>query len=251
MPGQLARAYKSGSQRTRVVSEAWAAENLYCPNCPSPNLKAAPPNTETVDFTCPDCESPFQLKSQARPVAGKVLDAAYSAMRRAILEGRTPNLMVLHYEPSAWEVRNLVLVPRFAFSMSCVEERKPLSATARRHDYVGCMIVLANIPPDARISLVTDGSVRSPTKVRAEYARLRPLEKLRHEARGWTLDVLNVVRSLGREEFSLGEVYAFAAELGRLHPQNKNVEPKIRQQLQELRKLGILEFLGAGRYRLT
>ena len=63
--------------------------------------------------------------------------------------------------------------------------------------------------------------------------------------------MLNVVRSVGKEEFSLGEVYAFAGELARLHPRNHRIEPKIRQQLQRLRDLGFLEFLGRGMYRLT
>ena len=57
------------------------------------------------------------------------------------------------------------------------------------------------------------------------------------------------MRGLGKREFSLGEVYAHAEALARLHPQNKNVEPKIRQQLQILRDMGFLEFLGRGRYR--
>ena len=70
-------------------------------------------------------------------------------------------------------------------------------------------------------------------------------------ARGWTLDVLNVVRSLGREDFSLADVYARSAELARLHPRNRFVRPKIRQQLQILRDLGLLEFLGRGRYRVS
>ena len=43
--------------------------------------------------------------------------------------------------------------------------------------------------------------------------------------------MLNVVRSLGREEFTLAEVYAFADTLRRLHPQNRHVEDKIRQSV--------------------
>ena len=31
---------------------------------------------------------------------------------------------------------------------------------------------------------------------------------------------------------------------------NRNIQPKIRQQLQVLRDLGLLEFLGVGEYRL-
>ena len=39
--------------------------------------------------------------------------------------------------------------------------------------------------------------------------------------------------------------------MARLHPQNRFVRPKIRQQLQILRDLGLLEFLGRGRYRVS
>lgn len=48
------------------------------------------------------------------------------------------------------------------------------------------------------------------------------------DSRGWTLDVLNVVRSLGSTEFSLADVYAFADELRRLHPDNLHIRDKIR-----------------------
>jgi type II restriction enzyme len=69
-------------------------------------------------------------------------------------------------------------------------------------------------------------------------------------ARGWTLDVLNVVRGLGKAEFTLAEVYAHEAALARLHPGNFHVRDKIRQQLQALRDLGFVEFLGSGNYRV-
>jgi type II restriction enzyme len=206
---------------------------------------------EAIDFTCPDCESPFQLKSLSRPFAARIVDAAYRAMRQAIVENRTPNLVLLHYDPACWEVKNLVLVPRVVFSLSLLERRKPLGPTARRRGWVGCNIMLANVPPDARIPIVADGIATSPTWVREQYARLRPLEKLGHEARGWRLDVLNVVRAFGREEFSLADVYACSVELARLHPHNLHVHDKIRQQLQRLRNLGFVEFVGRGNYRLV
>jgi type II restriction enzyme len=169
-------------------------------------------------------------------------------MKRAIVTGQTPNLLALHYDRARWQVIDLIVVPGFAYSLSVIEKRKPLGTEARRSEWVGCNILLSNIPPDARIPVVQDGVVRDPDAVREQYARLRPLEKIRHEARGWTLDVLNVVRGLGRAEFSLADVYARAAQLARLHPANRHIEPKIRQQLQVLRDLGLVEFLGRGRY---
>lgn len=86
--------------------------------------------------------------------------------------------------------------------------------------------------------------------VRKRFERLRPLERQRWYNRGWTMDVLKVVRALEKKEFSLAEIYSSAGQLRRLHPENRHVEPKIRQQLQRLRDLGFLEFLGRGRYRV-
>ena len=250
MPGDLAAPYKSPAQRARVVTEGWGEKNLYCANCSSPHLLRAAANAQVIDFTCPDCAHPFQLKSQSRPFSARIVDAAYSAMRDAIQEGRTPSLLALHYDPLRWSVLNLILLPRFVFTLSCLERRKPLGSGARRHGWVGCNIVLTSIPPDARIPIVSEGHVARASEVRERFARLRPLEGLRHEARGWTLDVLNVLRGIGQKEFTLTEGYAFEGELARLHPANRFVRPKIRQQLQTLRRMGLVEFLGQGRYRL-
>jgi type II restriction enzyme len=171
-------------------------------------------------------------------------------MRRAIEEDRTPNLFALHYLPQAWKVRSLILIPRFAFSTSMLEKRKPLGPRARRAGWVGCNIVLANIAPDARIPIVADGIACSATEVRRHYARLRPLANLSLEKRGWTLDVLKVVRSLSKQEFSLSDVYTFEDELARLHPANRHIRDKIRQQLQVLRDMGFVDFHGGGKYCL-
>jgi type II restriction enzyme len=171
-------------------------------------------------------------------------------MVRAILEDRTPNLFALHYEISDWVVENVILIPRFAFPLSAIEKRKPLAETARRAGWVGCNILLHSIPPDARIKIISNGKPVAPAAVRAQYARIRPLAKLDAKQRGWTLDVLNVVRSLGKPEFDLADVYESEAKLAKLHPANRHIQPKIRQQLQVLRDLGILEFVGRGEYRL-
>jgi type II restriction enzyme len=171
-------------------------------------------------------------------------------MKRAILEDRTPNLYALHYDMAAWAVANLILIPSFAFPLSAIEERKPLSATARRAGWVGCNILLGAIPPDARIPVIVDGVALPEAQVRQQYTRIRPLEKLKTDQRGWTLDVLNAVRSLGKNQFALNDVYALESRLARLHPANRHVRDKIRQQLQVLRDLGLLEFLGGGEYHL-
>jgi hypothetical protein len=52
--------------------------------------------------------------------------------------------------------------------------------------------------------------------------------------RSWTLDVLAALHSLGKREFTLDEAYSPAPGLSALHPANRHVGPKIRQQLQVL-----------------
>ena len=59
-----------------------------------------------------------------------------------------------------------------------------------------------------------------------------------------------MVQSLGKLEFTLADVYANAGSLAKLHPNNRHVRDKIRQQLQVLRDLGLLTFLGSASYRL-
>jgi type II restriction enzyme len=240
MPAHLALSYRSPAQQARVVSEAWGRDNLYCPNCQSPALNPEPNNRAAFDYSCPNCELPFQLKSQSLPLRDRIIDAAYEAMMRAIREDRTPNLYALHYSRIVWQVQNLILVPHFAFSASAVEARKPLTSKARRAGWVGCNIVLKNIPLDARIHLVSDGVPMPPQQVRERFHRLKPLEEISPKERGWTLDVLKVIRSLGKKEFSNSNVYAYESQLERLHPNNRHIKDKIRQQLQVLRDRGFL-----------
>ncbi len=172
-------------------------------------------------------------------------------MVEAIQKDRTPSLFALHYDATEWRVRNLILIPRFAYSLKDIFCRPPLSQEAQRHGWVGCDILLGSIPPSARISVIRDGIASDPRRVRHEFGRLKPLRSVSTRIRGWTLDVLRLVESLGKKDFSLSEAYAFEAQLQQLHPDNRHVRDKIRQQLQVLRDMGLLKFLGGGTYRLT
>ncbi len=242
--------YKSNSQRVRIATEAWGTKNLYCLNCDSDELSISPPNTAAIDYVCPECRASFQLKSQSRFFGSRINDAAYATMLQKIRTDETPNLIALHYDLSRWRVQHVFLDPHFAFSISAIEKRAPLAATARRAGWVGCNILLTEIPPDARIPLVENGNPVNPKSARKQYAKVRPLEKLRPEMRGWTLDVLNLLRSLHKQSFTLADAYTLETHLAALHPANRHIRPKIRQQLQILRDLGLLTFLGNGHYTL-
>ncbi len=250
MTGELAAAYKSGAQQTRVVTEAWGEHNLYCPNCSSLKLNRLQNNTKASDFACPACSFRYQLKGQKTRIGNRVADGAYGAMMEAIRHDETPNFYFLHYDLATWSIRNLLLIPHFAFPTSAIIKRKPLSATARRHGWVGCNFALDRIPIDARIDLVRGRVVTPVTRVREQFHKIKPLAELSVTERGWTLDVLNLVRRLGRAEFSNADLYAFAPELERLHPDNRHIRDKIRQQLQVLRDRGLLLHLSRNRWRI-
>ncbi len=227
------------------------------------------------------------------------------------LSRNTARLRFIQNDLATWSVRNLLLVPRFAFPPSAIIKRKPLSATARRHGWVGCNFNLSRIPVEARIFIVRTersmavrvaqtflsagsgdfpvarlkhrtgmsdepaGSKACPTiiippeKVREKFRRVKPLKEISVKERGWTLDVLNIVRRISDRSserefahsksqsrltsaatFATSEVYAFTRELEKLHPENRHVRDKIRQQLQVLRDMGLLLHIGRSVWRL-
>lgn len=170
-------------------------------------------------------------------------------MCRAINEDRTPNLIATQYDSSEWRIKNAILIPRFAFSLSAIEKRKPLAPSARRAGWVGCNILLCNIPEDVKIHLVKEGVPSNPRLVRRKFTELKPLSQFNVQIRGWALDVLNIASSLKQDKFSLGDIYKYEETFETLHPINQHIRPKIRQQLQKLRDLGIITFLGNGQYQ--
>jgi type II restriction enzyme len=250
MTGALASAYTSGSQRARVVTESWGEQNLYCPNCSSPSLNRLEHNTKASDFSCPKCQFWYQLKGQKTPIRSSITDGAYESMMDAIRHDRTPNFYFMQYELATWRIINLLLIPHFAFPPSAIIKRKPLSATARRHGWVGCNFDLERIPIDARIPVIRDQIISPAGEVRARFRKVKPLSELPVTERGWTLDVLNLVNRLRNKEFTNQDIYAFERELETLHPGNRHIRDKIRQQLQVLRDRGLLLHLGRNRWQI-
>jgi type II restriction enzyme len=246
MNPMLALAYKSRCQIARVVTEAWAAENLYCPSCSAERLVRSSANTRAVDFRCDWCREVFQLKGGAKWSERRIPDAGYEAMIAAIRSDTVPNLFVMQYSP-CWHVHNLLLVPSFFFTESAIEKRKPLGPKARRAGWVGCNICLGAIAPEGKLRIVSNGAARSANEVRSEYRKVRPLAALKRDLRGWTLNVLRLIHGL-KTRFILADLYALESTLAQVYPGNHNIRPKIRQQLQILRDLGLITFLGHGEY---
>jgi phosphatidylserine/phosphatidylglycerophosphate/cardiolipin synthase-like enzyme len=66
----------------------------------------------------------------------------------------------------------------------------------------------------------------------------------------WKKDLFECLLKIKNDVFTLNEVYSFEKYLSNIHPNNRNVKAKIRQQLQYLRDIGLLEFSSTpGRYK--
>ncbi|WP_137181064.1 DpnI domain-containing protein [Roseomonas sp. AR75] len=248
----LADRYTSPSQRARVLTEHWLGEQGYCPNCRCPQLRRFTNNNPGADFECPDCGEQYELKSGRRRIGFKVIDGAYSTMLQRIQRDQAPNLILARYDLRRISVTELFIVPRHFITESSIEIRKPLSQNARRAGWVGCNILLTSIPAAGRICIVNAGMAIDREEV---FSTWQSGLFLRHQAatvaRGWLVDVMACLDSLGRTDFSLTDVYGFEAHLKSLHPANANIRAKIRQQLQRLRDGGYIRFMGHGYYRRT
>jgi type II restriction enzyme len=142
------------------------------------------------------------------------------------------------------------VIPKHFFVRENIEQRKPLSASAKRAGWIGSNILLDQIPESGKIFIVRGGQLVPKQSVLAKWKRTLFLRGQDQDARGWLLEVMKCVETLGKREFQLDEMYAFETRLSRLYPDNQNVKPKIRQQLQYLRDCGYLDFVSRGVYRL-
>lgn len=66
---------------------------------------------------------------------------------------------------------------------------------------------------------------------------------------GWRRAIFECADRISDDVFTLRDLEKFEADLSRQFPRNRHIPEKIRQQLQQLRDLGLIEFLGAGKYR--
>ena len=241
--------FESASQIARFQTEPWVERNLFCPACGNSALTRFPNNRPVADFFCADCAEQFELKSQASRFGTRVADGAFRTMRERITSDANPNLMLLRYDRVSGPL-DVMVIPKQFFVPEIIEKRKPLAATARRAGWVGCNILIGEIPEFGRIPLVRERRLLPASQVVDAWRRTLFLRETRMEARGWLLEVMKSVEAIGRREFTLADVYASEARLQERFPGNNNVRPKIRQQLQVLRDRGYLEFIGHGTYRL-
>lgn len=241
----ISKFYKSISQQIRVVSEDWTCRNIYCSYCGKP-LRQFENNRPVADFYCINDHEEFELKSKAKSIAQKVMAGQYDKMIARIMSDENPNLFLLSYHNKL--VNNFCVIPKYFLTPSIIEKRNPLAETARRPRWTGCNILISRIPEIGKVFYVKNGQISDKQKVLEQFNKIAFLKQEKIESRGWILDIMQCVDKITIEEFTLQDVYFFEDELSKLHPENHNIKPKIRQQLQILRDRGFIEFIDKGKY---
>ena len=245
----LAEGYKSSAQIARILTEDWLARNMYCPVCGENSIAKAEANAPVKDYVCNHCKSQYELKSKREfsdKYTTKVNDGVYRTMIDRITSLDNPSFFFMHYDN--YEVNNLIIVPKCFFVPEVIEKRKALAENARRAGWEGCNILLKQIPDFAKIPIIRNKKVLDTKSVCEAFNKIYALQTNSIESRGWLFDVLSCVERM-ETTFTLKDMYSFVQELRIKHPNNNNVEAKIRQQLQFLRDKGFIDFSSRGIYK--
>ncbi|SMP88823.1 type II restriction enzyme [Epsilonproteobacteria bacterium SCGC AD-311-C15] len=246
----ISDSYNSNSQKIRVLTESWVNKYIYCPNC-GQNISEYENNKPVADFYCSTCNEDYELKSKKDKMGKKIVDGAYSTIIERLQSDSNPNFFFLNYDKNSFDVTNFLVIPKHFFIPQMIEKRKPLSPTARRAGWVGCNILLDTIPNSGKIFYIKDGKRQSKDKILEDWNKTSFL-KGSHDlnSKNWLLDVLTCIEKLNRQNFNLNELYQFEKILKIKHPDNNNIQAKIRQQLQILRDKNYLKFESRGKYKL-
>lgn len=243
-------AYTSASQRARILTESWIATNGYCPQCGCA-LERAPNNARAHDFSCATCSQKFELKSKREKFGPTLSDGAYAAMIGAIRSSLAPNFFLLSYQ-LPFAIEQLHILPRRFIVEPIVIKRPPLGPHARRAGWIGCNINLSLVPRSAWVPYIQAGVAQPRDVVFSAWRRTSAFEGIADSVeRGWLAVTLALVEKISGPAFRLADLYQFEPLLSTLFPRNHHIRAKLRQQLQRLRDMGLLQFLGRGQYLLS
>lgn len=136
------------------------ADNIFCPCCGQPHIHKLDNNKPVADFECKckRCGETFELKSKKGKIGKKISDGAYGTMIERITSTDNSDLFILKYT-SSFEITDLYVIPKFFFVPSIIEKRKPLLPTAKRAGWVGCNILISQIPFQGKIDIISHGVV--------------------------------------------------------------------------------------------
>jgi hypothetical protein len=97
-----------------------------------------------------------------------------------------------------------------------------------------------------RVAILREQAIEVPPRIRLQRKRY---DRLIESFSGWLRLTIDGISRIPSDIFTMNEVVAACAPLAAAqYPDNRHVREKLRQQMQRLRDLGLVLFLGNGRY---
>jgi len=153
---KIANDYKSNSQRVRVMSEFWAWENVFCPNCWE-QIAHHINNKPVADFYCTKCSEDYELKAwKTESFTNTVMDGSYKTMIERLNSSTNPNFFVLQYNKE-YAVLNYLVIPKHFIRTEDIIPRKKW--IPNRPNYIMCNISMQWIPESGKIFYVKNWEI--------------------------------------------------------------------------------------------
>ena len=133
---------------SRIVGEAVedCIITMACPICNDKAMVKYKTNQKSKDIRCETCSSQIQIKAskytKKTKTSLKLLGADYKTTYSSIKENNIHYLAVLYSViHDKYTINNIYFIDHKDITMSCVIPRNPLSFTAKRAGWQGCILV--------------------------------------------------------------------------------------------------------------
>lgn len=239
-----------GPQATKMLTEHWTANNIFCPSCWSALLQHAT-NKPCNDLFCRNCNENFELKASRWKLSTTIQAWAYDASIQALNEGPI-NLFVLKYSDD-FTITNFLVVPKYFFTQDIIEKRNEAKVKQKNWNirlWTWGVIRFDRIPESWKIHYISNGTYKTRTEILNAWKWIKFLEEENDKWKGWIFEIMRCIELMWKVEFTPIELYnKFSDMLIKQYPQNNNIAAKIRQQLQDLERVGYIERISKWIYR--
>lgn len=122
-----------------------------------------------------------------------------------------------------------------------------ITGTIKTSDLTKVQKILDTIPKKNEL-ILPHYEIKS-EKIESNEIFVNENETIQNNLKGWNREVFLCLNKFPNKEFNLADINKFEKELNTIYPTNNTIPDKIRQTLQNLRNIGLIEFLGRGNYK--
>jgi type II restriction enzyme len=138
---------KCWTSTSRIIGEAVedCVITMSCPICNNKALVKYQTNQKSKDVKCEKCSCQIQIKAtkhKKQSTSLKLLGAEYKTTCLSIKENNVNYLVVMYsVVGDKYIINDIYFINHTHINESCIIPRKPLSHTAKRAGWQGCMLV--------------------------------------------------------------------------------------------------------------